>query len=670
MTTSTLLRSWILPSLLFCAALLAGALTHAAFHHPTYILVVDESRSLRTTDPDNLRLDALEIFCELLVEGDRVWVLGYGEIDRDLSGGIKTLSGRSGSGRITRDELQHAIRSLGSAEDWTNYGAPLQTVRGELLSWDPSQLEASPPYVFFLTDGQLSLPARLQETWFADADSLVGLVAELRELGARFCAVGLGNFERDLLLAMASAARLDPIFAARPEQLVPIFWKLFARNAGLFLIDHATFTGASEQRLDAELHEPAVRLYFIGSGPDPPEPFNIWLPGMVQVQCPDVAAEMRCAEGGRYQIVSVEDPPSGCMTVYAAGRAGHEALILQQGGIHWFARSREDELFPGRMAHVDLVAMAGNDTLRPPDYEFLCDPSLRMVFEGREFSDDGAVPGTEAQDGIISGETRIREHGYEELTVTVLSSTQAETVPVYGVSTLRRQPVTIKAVESKVLACWGFEHRAEFSLTNHLIRTSLGLKLSAEPVDVELSPNHLVLAAGETRIVRAISLPRDPRERVVRITAALDVRGEATGQEIHGEAVWRTIGILEWCRYHPGPCAVMLAVVLLLAALIRYIYIQMRRLPLAGRLLEIWNREKQTILMETLRSDHGRELCFSLPPDEPRIMPSGTDRNICLVVRFARGDKRRFEVLLRGLLLGPFLLGSDVEFESYRLRLT
>src|SRR4030067_120939 len=85
------------------------------FQKYDYVLVIDESGSMRTNDPSNMRVDAARLFIylsEMLSKGNRVLVAGFGE-KTNIYLPLTEISGNE-------DDINTAIKMIQSNQKYTD----------------------------------------------------------------------------------------------------------------------------------------------------------------------------------------------------------------------------------------------------------------------------------------------------------------------------------------------------------------------------------------------------------------------------------------------------------------------------------------------------------------------------------------------------------------------
>ena len=113
-----------------------------------YILVIDESGSMRKNDPKNMRIDAAKLFVylsETLNKGNRVLVSGFGE-NTNIYLPLTDIEGNE-------DEISAALDKIKSNQQLTDMKGALEKIKQTL----DERREKRETIVIFLTDGALTI---------------------------------------------------------------------------------------------------------------------------------------------------------------------------------------------------------------------------------------------------------------------------------------------------------------------------------------------------------------------------------------------------------------------------------------------------------------------------------------------------------------------------------
>ncbi|MEI7850037.1 MAG: vWA domain-containing protein, partial [Chloroflexota bacterium] len=121
-----------------------------ASEHVAVILILDDSGSMKTSDPTNLRYTAAQLFISLLDEGDAVGALRFSTTSSPITNGIETIT----------DAVQHtrlAEQMTPVAPDgFTDVKTAFEEARRMQQSFNQAGYHV---VVVFLTDGKPEIPA-------------------------------------------------------------------------------------------------------------------------------------------------------------------------------------------------------------------------------------------------------------------------------------------------------------------------------------------------------------------------------------------------------------------------------------------------------------------------------------------------------------------------------
>jgi hypothetical protein len=113
-----------------------------------YVLIIDESGSMRTNDPSNMRVDAARLFIylsEMLSKGNRVLLAGFGE-KTNIYLPLTEISGNE-------DAINAAIKMIQSNQKYTDMKGALADIKKVL----GQRIDKQKTAVIFLTDGALTI---------------------------------------------------------------------------------------------------------------------------------------------------------------------------------------------------------------------------------------------------------------------------------------------------------------------------------------------------------------------------------------------------------------------------------------------------------------------------------------------------------------------------------
>ena len=205
----------------------------AAPAHSTVILLVDASGSMRKSDPEHIRGEAVELLLSMLQDGDRVSLSEFGDGVRDLGEGMVPLSGES------KTRLGFLARGTGAAGAYTDILGALQHAEFQLRNLDEQTRQAFPPSVVLLTDGRDDVP----HPPASRIDELERTLASLVEVGARVNCLGLSpEADRQMLNRIAQATGGETVYATQAQDLLEGFFDLSRSIGGRWLLEERPVT--------------------------------------------------------------------------------------------------------------------------------------------------------------------------------------------------------------------------------------------------------------------------------------------------------------------------------------------------------------------------------------------------------------------------------------------
>lgn len=145
-TWNIFLAIFILPGLLLPWSM--NSPSQGSVDHVSVILVVDNSGSMKSSDPRNLRCAAVQMFISLLNEGDAVGIIQFSTESHRVTDEMTPLKG-------SRDELLRTVQPC-IADGFTDMKAALEDAR-QMLFMHTGTFENAPS-VILLTDGEPEIP--------------------------------------------------------------------------------------------------------------------------------------------------------------------------------------------------------------------------------------------------------------------------------------------------------------------------------------------------------------------------------------------------------------------------------------------------------------------------------------------------------------------------------
>jgi uncharacterized protein (TIGR03503 family) len=190
------------------------------------VLLLDESGSMKTTDPGNARVRAAELFTRICRLTDRVALMGFATNVREMSA-LEPM----GPGPA-RDALESHFQMVRSDGQWTDIEQALrQALRNLTLTGDRSK----PRAVLLLTDGRVDLPP-------GGKDNAANSASEQRIRGTLvsdfiqeniqiYCVAFSRGADRNLLNYLAESTRGLCVQGDKDSELERLFLRLFEEIA-------------------------------------------------------------------------------------------------------------------------------------------------------------------------------------------------------------------------------------------------------------------------------------------------------------------------------------------------------------------------------------------------------------------------------------------------------
>lgn len=184
-----------------------------------FVLVLDESGSMRYNDPDRARVEAAQLFLDLPLAGDRVAVVGFGEGAETIVP-LQEIEGR-------REQILAQLSEVESSGKFTMLREALEEARSVLENRTEQRRSA----VVVLTDGELQAddipPDAELSTYLADAYGIAGELA-----GDRSMVVSLAFTERANVRVLRRLAEQGGGFTEvvdSPRQTARAFYRILSQ---------------------------------------------------------------------------------------------------------------------------------------------------------------------------------------------------------------------------------------------------------------------------------------------------------------------------------------------------------------------------------------------------------------------------------------------------------
>ena len=225
-----------------------------ASEHVAVILILDDSGSMKTSDPTNLRYTAAQLFISLLDEGDAVGALRFSTTSSPITNGIETIT----------DAVQHtrlAEQMTPVAPDgFTDVKTAFEEARRMQQSFNQAGYHV---VVVFLTDGKPEIPAPYPsyEQEALDAAQSLGIPV----LSIALTGAGQSSF----LTQVSNATGGRVIFASQAADLLDSYLQILGdlKDRTVISANAADGTGQALVSLDPALMPYVERVSFVASKP-------------------------------------------------------------------------------------------------------------------------------------------------------------------------------------------------------------------------------------------------------------------------------------------------------------------------------------------------------------------------------------------------------------------
>lgn len=373
------------------------------------VVVLDESGSMKKTDPGNSRCAATEMFVRLCDERQRVALMGFSSSARLLSD-LEPM----GAGPA-RESLIAALRGVRSSDSWTNIETGLRQALDELIR---SGSPGKPRAILLMTDGAGDLSPGAAAVRASLARVRGPLVAECIQEGVRiYCVAFSKGADRQLLEYLAQATHGLCVAGTREDDLQRLFLRLFEEVAhpqtlpldqGKVLIDasvtEATFLVTHSPTQTVRLTDPDGR---VAAQKDPPTS-TAWF------------------STPRYDLVTVAGPQAGTWSVDPAGQDADSRVIVLTD-LKLETRDFPATVHSGQAVGLLALLTASGQVLENAEV------TSRVVMQGTlrgepatnaRLADDGAFPDPAAGDGLFGAcMTAPRQAGSYDLEIVARAPT-------------------------------------------------------------------------------------------------------------------------------------------------------------------------------------------------------------------------------------------------------
>lgn len=348
--------------LLTALCMAASAPAAARSPAPDVRVLVDVSGSMRTTDPQGLRVPALQLLINLLPRGARAVFWSFGTESAVLV--PPGLVDRS-----WREQAMQRIAGIGSPARYTDIADGLVQAGS---TW-PGRPGEAPRIMILLTDGQVDVDDDPTLDAESRSDILRRLVPRLRAQGVRLYTVGLSEAaDQRLLEAMALETEGFSVVARNASDLLAAFLDIFsaALPANSVPVERQRFT------VDASIRE----LTVLALHPHRREPVQLTDPQAAVAGVRSHPPQQLWLAQDTYTMVHVPDPQPG---VWALAGGGPDTRVLVHSDLRLEISGLPAHALPGESFDVRAVLRDQGGAVRDPGLLGL------LRFQARSLPADG-----------------------------------------------------------------------------------------------------------------------------------------------------------------------------------------------------------------------------------------------------------------------------------------
>ena len=458
--------------LALCVVMGACAAAWAAPRRFDLMLLLDESGSMKQTDPQGARRDAARLFLMLCNENHRVGLAGFAT-------GVRLLEeiGPVEPGK-RRDRMLRQIKGVRSTGRYTDIEEVLRQALAELKRDGRSD---HPRAVLLMTDGKVDL-GRGEE---ADKASIAGirgsLATQFIQAGVEIhCIAFSSSADRDLLERLSEATGGLCVQGDRDDELQRLFLRLFEELAQPQTVPITN----NRVPLDLSVREATFLITHGGDG----EPVRLVQPDgrAITEKTSDRFEGVHWFSAPRYELIAVARPQEGVWRIEPAMTTRDDRVIvltdveLQAGDFNSMLRAGED-------CPLTASLRSQGEVVREPEMltRLTMQGTLQAGYSQSVFSleDDGSHNDGAAKDGVFGG-----------------GLATPDKPGAYDVEIIARvPPIERRIVRTvKVVDRWFKVH----ALRKEVLRAGEPVTLTAEIVDQQMAR-----AAGEIDFVATVLRP-------------------------------------------------------------------------------------------------------------------------------------------------------------------
>ncbi|HNY28046.1 MAG TPA: VWA domain-containing protein [Candidatus Sumerlaeota bacterium] len=358
------------------------------------VLLLDESGSMKTTDPGNARVRAAELFTRICRPTDRVGLMGFATNVREMSA-LEPM----GPGPA-RDALETRFQMVRSDGQWTDIEQALRlALRNLTLTGDRSK----PRAVLLLTDGRVDLAPGGKDTAANSASEQRirgALVSDfIQENIQIYCVAFSRGADRNLLNYLAEATRGLCVQGDKDSELERLFLRLFEEIAQPQTIP----VHDGKVKIDTSVREATFLVTHGKTG----TPVTVTDPNAHPFSRDTASQGMAWYSGTTYDIVTVTNPQPGTWSI-APLVASQNSRVMVLTDLELQVKDLPAFLAPGDPLNVQAFLQSEGQMVATPEILRNLVVTGRLTGRSSEtfpMRDDGASQDEGADDGLYGGTT-------------------------------------------------------------------------------------------------------------------------------------------------------------------------------------------------------------------------------------------------------------------------
>ena len=272
------------------------------------ILILDNSGSMRTSDPDNLRFTAARLFIALLDQGDAVGMIRFSTSSQPLTDGVMLLENPEQKKQLTQ------LFAPVPPDGYTDIKSALQDTAAMLASGDLRQRET---IIILLTDGKPEIPQPYPE--YETETLAVG-----RSLGVPVLSIALTSAAQTPFLTRLAVETGGSVLPAdQASDLLDAYLEIFGQLKDRSVLGSGTTAvpGQIELEVEPSLAPYIERISFIAVKPANAE-IELMTPDGQVVTLDDPSLDFSMTEDDRFIVLTLTQPPGGEWQLNVQGNRG------------------------------------------------------------------------------------------------------------------------------------------------------------------------------------------------------------------------------------------------------------------------------------------------------------------------------------------------------------